>query len=136
MTTITPSLKDLLVAGAQWHGTTNMQAAVHLLVFTDLPDRASFLQHVTIIEDVSLPDGKRGTVASVDVWNALGDVYHLPSSTGRLLAIAASLAVGSRVDLRDACSGLGHAHARRVTEAILIATGADDRYTLTEGATS
>jgi hypothetical protein len=49
----------------------------------------------------------------------------------RLVALAVSLATGDPVDLRDAVIGGGFAHARRVIEAIAIATGHGAHYEIT-----
>lgn len=114
----------LLVAGAQAHGTNSEAAAVHLLIFTDLPGRPAFREHLRLIP------GMPGLLA-IDWLGAVGDprvVMRASSSTRQLLALASALAGKSAVRLPDACAGLGHANARRVAEAVLIATGYGDWY--------
>jgi hypothetical protein len=114
----------MLVAGAEADGRPTQRAAVHLLTFTELPRWRSF-QDSLVIE---------GSQAYVHIWSALplSDAGSRLSSAGnRLLALAVSLAGGGPVGLRDNVTGLGHAHARRVVEAFLIATGGEEFYALT-----
>lgn len=118
-------MNDLLVAGAQQIDRWPVYAAVHLLTFTDLPGRPSFTDLVEI-EDTEDTDGP--VAAFVRDWKALPDTRGLGSGSQRLLALAASLATRDPVDLSaNVCVG-GHAHARRVIEAIAIATGYGEMY--------
>ena len=117
-------VSTLLVAGAQAHGTNSEAAAVHLLVFTDLPGRSAFREHLRLIPGLPGP-------LAIDWLGVVGDprvVMRASSSTRQLLALASALAGKSAVRLPDACAGLGHANARRVAEALLIATGYGDWY--------
>ena len=66
-------------------------------------------------------------------WQALlndGSVY-LSGWPRRLLEVAASYATGQPVNLRQASSGLGSAHAGRLIEAVVIGTGMAEYYTVT-----
>lgn len=124
-------IRTLLTNGARHAGVTNIQAAVHLLTFTDVPDYRTFPSHVEFINNARHIDGQRGQIATVKDWRALlaSDLASYGGSGQyRLLTLAAGLATGMPVDVREAASGLGHAHARRVAEAFLIATGAAEFY--------
>lgn len=126
-------MRAMLTAGAEHQGYLNIRAAVHLLTFTDLPAWRGFPRLVDI-ERVACRDGQRRTVALLYDWAGLPLDTRAAQISGagrRLLALAVALAAGGDVDLRDSLSGLGHAHARRVMEAVAIATGADEFYTLT-----
>lgn len=120
-------LAGLLTAGAGVDGPR--AAAVHLLQFTDVlgrPELARFLQI----------DGDRAYITE-EGWEQLPDVAFSPpiaSSTVRLLRLASSLAIGAPVDIREATHALGHAHARRVAEAVLMACGALRYYDLVQTA--
>lgn len=125
-------MRALLVAGGEQVGRLNIRGAVHLLTFTDLPDWRGF--HVLVdIERVLNRDHERTTVALVRDWTALPNVRaaQISGSGRRLLALAVSMAAGAPVSLREELSGFGHAHARRVMEAVAIATGADEFYAIT-----
>ncbi|MEV0732264.1 hypothetical protein [Polymorphospora sp. NPDC050346] len=64
-------------------------------------------------------------------WKALptsAAANRLASGDKRLLALAVSLACGEPVDLADNVTVGGHAYARRVIEAIAIATGYAEHY--------
>jgi hypothetical protein len=104
-------------------------AAIHLFTFTELPGRASFAEFVDV-EDINAGDDPV-PAAFVRDWNVLRTGPHLGSAGRRLLALAASLAVGEQVGLAENLSGLGNAHARRVIEAIAIATGHGEMYAIT-----
>jgi hypothetical protein len=54
----------------------------------------------------------------------------LPSSTVRLLQVAASLAAGQPVNLAEALAGLGVEHARHVAGAVLRAAGVSELLTV------
>lgn len=127
-------LRDLLVAGARYRGELNIQAATHLLTFTALPDWRGFPALIEVIPDAN--DRVRNEtydVAIVPYWPALLDARaaQISSSGRRLLLLAASMATSAPVDLRENLAEFGHAHARRVIEAVAIATGAADFYTVT-----
>lgn len=126
-------MRALLAAGAEHAGYLNIRAAVHLLTFTGLPDWRGF--HALVdIERVHDRNHEKTTVARVSDWAGLlldTRAAQISGSGRRLLALAAALAAGGPVDLRDSLSCLGHAHARRVLEAVAIATGADEFYTMT-----
>lgn len=119
---------EWLRAGARYDGTDTAVAAVHLLTFTELPHRTRFVDHLRL-EQVRVPHGVPAqvvTVARVDDWPRLLNspiATRLGSAAFQLLTLAAGLASGQPVDLRDSVRGLGHTHARRVVEAVAIATG-------------
>lgn len=124
-------MNEMLLAGARLTGTHTARAAAHLLTFTDLPGRASFAELVDVVDERDL-DGNQVTAAFVADWTALpAKAGYLTGGDARLLAIAASLAAGEPVDLRENLPGFGHAHARRVIEAVIIATGYNDLYAVT-----
>ncbi|WP_047891181.1 hypothetical protein [Micromonospora sp. RV43] len=133
-TAYTPDqLTELLVAGATCTDRNNISAAVHLITFTSLPHRARFGELLDV-DDVDGPDGLRTTAAFVRDWKTLPDspaADRLASGDQRLIALAVSLATGEPVDLRDNASVGGHAYARRVIEAIAIATGYAEHYEIT-----
>lgn len=118
----------LLEAGALALGATGTQAAIHLLTFTALPGRADLAHHIDIntIDDV---DGFTVTGAFVRDWPSLAAHDHLFGLTGtdeRMLALAASLADGVPVDLRNNAAGFGsRPAAARVLEAMAIWLGVE-----------
>jgi hypothetical protein len=128
-------LAQMLVAGAQAIGRTNVQAAIHLLTFTSLPHRHAFPELLDVFPalDVEDVDGRDGPAlaAYVKDWKALpgsAAADRLGGGDQRLLALAVSLAVGEPVDLSANLSVGGYAHARRVIEAMAIATGYSEHY--------
>jgi hypothetical protein len=110
-----------LVTGSEFDA-----AAMHLLTFTELPGRKDFARlHVEMsMEELA---GKTIPVAWIRDWHKLaGDApgVYMTGGCQRLVAIAASWARGIPVDLRENASHmLGHAHARRVIEAMIIGSG-------------
>ena len=125
-------MRALLAAGARLEDRPSAAAAVHLLTFTDLPGRRDFARHVHI-ENVTHAGGGTVLAAWVRDWDRLlgdGSVY-VSGGPRRLLEVAASYATGRPVDLREASSGLGTAHAGRVIEAAVIGTGMAEYYTIT-----
>ncbi|GGK69213.1 hypothetical protein [Nocardia camponoti] len=123
----------LLEAGARASDSPFQQAAIHLLTYTDLPGRAD-LQPYLDIEDVDL-NGQSVPAAWIRDWHGIGKLKglgHLHGGAERLVRLAASMAHGEPVDLSATLSGLGHAHARRVLEAVAICSGADEFYEITE----
>lgn len=127
-------MRALLVAGAKYSGYLGKQAAVHLLTFTDLPDWRGFRALVDV--ELGVHDRVRDETydAAFVRWGGLIDQTrpaHISGGGRRLLDLAVSMASGAPVDLRDALAGAGHAHARRIIEAVAIATGGDEFYTVT-----
>jgi hypothetical protein len=121
----------LLEEGARCSGGTDYQAAVHLLTFTSLPGTPLLARNVTV--DVrTLPGGRVVAAAMVGrhQWRALVMARRLPTTDWRLLLLATSLATARPVDLDEALQNMGHAHARRIAEAILIRCGAEQFYVL------
>jgi hypothetical protein len=117
-------LRELLLAGARNNGGLNDQAAMHLLLFTELPDTSRFARHVDI-DTTWAPGGGSVRVARVRDWDQLiaDPELRLTGTEERFLAIAASFAAGRPADLSAVITNmLGWAHARRVAEAVLIAT--------------
>jgi hypothetical protein len=126
-------MEQMLAAGGKLIGTYPAQAAIHLLTFTELPGRRDFAALVDV-EEVPDHDGRPVLAAFVRDWAILAEGPAISYRTGgdaRMLALAASLASGQRVDLRDNVGVGGHAHARRVIEAFAIATGVADLYAVT-----
>jgi len=117
-------IPELLLAGARSDGWLPSQAAIHLLVFTELPGASAFGPHVIVEDRYSLGAMHRG--AWVRDWNALlaDENLYLTGTEHRFLQIAASFASGTTISLsKEVSSELGWAHARRLAEAVLIATG-------------
>ncbi|MGF0320636.1 hypothetical protein [Nocardia fluminea] len=123
----------LLENGARASDSPFQQAAIHLLTYTDLPGRADLAPYLDI-EDVEL-DGQSVPAAWIRDWHRLGrleNLLYLHGGAERLVRLAASMAHGEPVDLSATLSGLGHAHARRVLEAVAICAGVDEFYAITE----
>lgn len=117
-------LAELLTAGSGKEGPD--AAAVHLLVFTDVHARAEMAPFIE--------DGEHAFVTR-EGWRSLPALEFSPplaSSTARLLRLAAGLATGEPVDVRDAMRSLGRAHARRVAEAVLMVSGVYRSFDLVE----
>lgn len=126
-------MRALLVAGGRYTGRLSVQGAVHLLTFTDVPAWRGFpaLVHIERVDDTAR--GETYDAAFVPSWPTLLEdtrAAHVSGSARRLLALAVSMAVGAPVDLRENLTEFGHATTRRVLEAVAIATGADEFYTL------
>ncbi|MBL6280356.1 hypothetical protein JMF97_29770 [Micromonospora fiedleri] len=106
------------------------RAAVHLLTFTAVPDQPGFAD---LVERLSLLWGADGTVEMGQVrdWEAVvrfAATADVPDRDRQMIALAASLAGGPPVDLEAAASFVDDpAAARRVIEAITIASGRGDR---------
>lgn len=120
----------LLAAGARYQGDTGYQAAIWLLTFTGLPGTKVLAPYVSV--DVRTYQDRRIAVALIDrdAWPPLLADKHLDTTDWRLLLLAESLATARPVDLDEALCNMGHAHARRIAEAMLIRTGNDRFYTL------
>lgn len=117
-------MRELLLAGATNNGGLNDQAAMHLLLFTELPDTARFARHVDL-DTTWAPGGGSVRVARIRDWDQLiaDPDLRLSGTEERFLKIAASFAAGRPADLSAVVTNmLGWAHARRVAEAVLIAT--------------
>jgi hypothetical protein len=114
-------LEQMLIAGAQIDGRPTLQAAVHLLLFTELQAYNPFVDLLEFDND----DEPRA--AYVRDWTILPTTVAPALSLGtgirRLLALAASLAAGEPVDLREHLPAAGPAQARKIVEAVAIATG-------------
>lgn len=120
----------LLNEGAKYEGDTGYQAAIHLVTFTELPGTPEFAQYVTVDDRYSMTYGTAMRVALIGNWAALLKARRLSSTEYRFLLLAASLATGRKISLDEALANMGHAHARRICEAILIRCGAAGLYTL------
>jgi hypothetical protein len=119
-----PALQAALRACAA--GLYPLEAGVDLLIAHPwLLDRSDFRDRF-VHHGISITDGTTD-MAEID-WpaaiNAL-DTGELPCSggEGRILRLAASLASGIAVDLRDALTGLDHRNIDRLLHAILHASG-------------
>lgn len=127
-------MRALLTAGGRFTGRLNVQAAVHLLTFTDLPAWPGFrdLVHVEQVDDQATEETYDAAFVN---WAELAGMKsaHISGSTRRLLELAASMAIGEPVNLRESLSGFGHAGKRRIMEAVAIATDAAEFCTLTWG---
>lgn len=129
MTHTPDQLIELLTAGAQLDGRPTMQAAVHLLTFTPFPHQADVATLLEFDNDAD-PDAPV-TAAFVTDWRTVESIAvarQWGTGAQRLVALAVSLATGESVDLRDTVPVGGHAHARRVIEAMAIATGYGQHY--------
>ncbi|WP_280345751.1 hypothetical protein [Nocardia neocaledoniensis] len=126
-------LRTMLETGAAAADSPFQRAAIHLLTYTDLPGRADLAPYVDIV-DVDI-DGRSVPAAWIRDWHRLGRLEglgHLHGGAERLVRLAASMAHGEPVDLSATLSGLGHAHARRVLEAVAICAGVDEFYAISE----
>lgn len=123
-------LLALLGAYSENVATTFEAAAVHLLVFTELPYHPRFIDHLHI--EAVLVEGEPVPMAFIKDWHTLAEAVpgRAGSMTHRLLALAAALATGAPLNLRENLTGFGHATAQRVAEATLIASGYGDWYAL------
>ncbi|MBC7301048.1 MAG: hypothetical protein H5T78_08840 [Nocardia sp.] len=134
MTTHTAEeLAALLETGARVQGSPFLMSAIHLLTYTDLPGRSDLDPYVEVT-DVDV-DGKTVRGAWIRDWHRLGrleDIGYLHGGAERLVRLAASMAHGVPVNLSATLSGLGHAHARRVLEAVAICAEVDEFYSITE----
>lgn len=121
----------LLEQGARAEGDTGYQAAIHLVTFTSLPGTRPFAGYVTV--DTRTVRGRVIPVALIerDAWRPLVAGLRPTGETDyRFLTLAASLADGRLVSLAEALRNMGHAHARRIAEAVLIRAGAEQFYAL------
>jgi hypothetical protein len=126
-------MQQLLIAGAKHNGRYTVRAAIHLLTYTELPQHRGFGQLVKV-QQIRSHEGQLVSAAFVRDWTALPTAptaRYLGGGDHRLLALAISMATGEPVDLYQNLSGFGHAHMRRVTEAVAIATGGAEFYTVT-----
>ncbi|MBM7077091.1 hypothetical protein JQX11_12100 [Micromonospora sp. MMS20-R1-14] len=109
-------------------------AAVHLLTFTALPDQPGFGDLVRILD--LLWDDEVVRMGRVTDWAAVvgfAATAAVPDRDRQMAAVAASLAGGPPADLGAATSSVDDpTAARRMVEAIAIATGHGDRWRLTE----
>lgn len=104
-------------------GLTGPVAAVDLLIahHTWL-HRDDFLDRFTFTASVNATANRTGIDWAAAI-NALGHDLACSGGEARLLRIAASLAQGIPVDLRDAATGLDHTNATLVARAITQAAG-------------
>lgn len=125
-------LRGLLRAWGDTDGNPGARAAMHLLLFTEIPDAPAFARHVQV-DDVRTVASGLVHCAWVRDWDALiGDPdLYLTDNEARFLKLAASFATGRPVDLcTDVTSSLGHQHARRLAEAVIIAADVADFVTV------
>jgi len=126
--------QQLLVAGGKYSGLLTVKGAVHLLTFTELPHHRAFPDLVEVERVHDRANNETYTAAFVKDWAALPDskaAIRLPGGDTKLLALAVSMVSGTPVSLRDNLVGFGHAHIRRVIEAVAMATGGDEFYAVT-----
>jgi hypothetical protein len=110
------------------------RAAVHLLTFTELIDRPG-AGELFEVHEFEWDQGDIVQMGQVYDSAALMDfaaTAELSDSDLRMLALAVSLASGQPVDLAVNVAAGSPAHARRVIEAIAIATGYGDTWALAE----
>jgi hypothetical protein len=111
------------------------RAAVHLLTFTAVPDQPGFGDLVEI-QDLVWDMGDTVRMGQITDWAAVAGfaaTADVPDRDRQVIAVAASLGGGPPVDLEAAVSFADDpAAARRVIEAIAIATGHGDRWEFTE----
>jgi hypothetical protein len=114
--------------------TVTRRAAVHLLTFTELPDRPGFGELVRIL-DLEWDQGDIVRMGQVSDWPALLDfaaAAGISDDDRRMVTLAVSLASGQSIDLAANVAVSGPAHARRIIEAIAIATGYDNKWAIIE----
>ncbi|PRY31917.1 hypothetical protein [Pseudosporangium ferrugineum] len=128
-------IRSLLRTDLATGASSGRHAAVHLLGFTAIPDQPGFGDLVRILDLVwdmgdTVRMGQVTDWAAVVAFAATADV---PDRDRRLIAVAASLAGGPPVSLEAAVNLYADAPAaRRVIEAVAIATGHGDRWDLIE----
>ncbi|MFE0591648.1 hypothetical protein [Micromonospora echinospora] len=127
-------IRDLLHSDIVTGAPNSRRAAVHLLTFTSVPDQPGFgdLVEAWMLEWEPGVDMIMGQVTDWAAVVAFAAAAEVPDRDRKLVAVAASLAGGPPVDLQAAVSSVGPPAARRVIEAIAIATGHGDRWELTE----
>ncbi|RIV31332.1 hypothetical protein D2L64_25800 [Micromonospora radicis] len=129
------AIRGLLATDIATGASLGRRAAVHLLTFTAVPDQPGFADFV---ERISLVWGADGTVETGQVrdWAVLAGFAadaDVPDRDRQMIAVAASLAGGPPVGLDAVVSFVDDpAAARRVIEAIAIASGHGDRWEFTE----
>ncbi|MEV6689870.1 hypothetical protein AB0M35_00125 [Micromonospora sp. NPDC051196] len=128
-------IRGLLATDIATGATLGRRAAVHLLTFTAVPDQpgfGDFVERISLVwdADATVEIGQVRDWAAVVGFAAVADV---PDRDRQMVAVAASLAGGPPVGLEAAVRFVDDlAAARRVIEAIAIATGHGDRWELTE----
>jgi hypothetical protein len=123
----------LLAEGAKYDGGTPYQAAVHLLLFTELPGTISFARHVTVDDRYSFTCQTSMRVALVPSFPALlrDKKLRVGQTDHAMLTIASSLAEGTKISLDDTLSSsLGSAHVGRIAEAVFIRCSAGSLLTV------
>jgi hypothetical protein len=129
------AIRSILRTDIATGASAGRRAAVHLLSFTTVPDQPGFGDLVGIL-DLVWDMGDTVRMGQVTDWAAVVDfaaAADVPDRDRQLIAVAASLAGGPPVALEAAVSFFGdQAAARRVIEAVAIATGHGDRWELTE----
>lgn len=129
-------MAKLLTVGAEVQGYLTHKAAAHLITFTELMGAPTFAPHVEVAEVQTL-EGETVTAAFVKDWASLvtdDRLYFLSGNNRRLMRMAASFH-GVQITLSEEATGLGHAHARRLVEAMMITTRITEQglYHLVEG---
>ena len=127
-------LRAALTAGARASGQANVQAAVHLLNGTELPGSSVFAPHVKLWQDTGR-DMTTVLCAAVEDWPDVLDSGQIffSDTEWQFMRLAASMAAGEMVDLRDCLAGLDLDHARRVIEAVIMAAGTVGYWELKKG---
>ncbi|MGF0320751.1 hypothetical protein [Nocardia fluminea] len=117
-TASTDDLRRWLNAGCDIADSHFHRAAIGLLDFADLLDRRDIRAHIVteMATDTNDVDHRVACVNWHDLATDDGLVLH--GGAYRLLRLAVSIAHGTPVNLRDALSGLGDAHARAVLAAV------------------
>jgi hypothetical protein len=129
----TEEMTNLLSEWARVVGSHSMNAAMHLLTYTELPGRKDFAKHVDITIGYAA-DETEPLIAVVRDWDKLltSDTVYFTGGDLRMVEIAASYATGRPVDLREHGNGLGSAHARRLVEAVAIGAGMAEFLTISD----
>lgn len=128
-------LREMLTAWGIWDGVNNARAAMHLVGFTSVIEHPDAAHHLDIRDVYDRHQEKKIMVAFVKDWDGLIRLADHGDEHG-LLVLARSLADPSRsaaILLSGVLGGFGHASARRVIEAIAIATGYAEWYTISPG---
>jgi hypothetical protein len=128
------SARSALEVGIATGATPDGKAAVHLLLGTELPNRDGFAALVDIYQ-LEWEPGDFVQMGSVRDWVELSswaDTVELSDDDRRMVALAVSIASGQPINLATGLVMKDPGRARRIIEAVAIATGHGKKYAVVE----